>query len=413
MMTGDFYSMNGLLFAHVIMVGQVDAQVVVVCDVSIGRARILAYCHAFQVVKKIFCFEINILLSSAQIANRRTTYSLTDNKQQSTRMFAKSTFTVFLCGFVCCQLISGYPIGILEASSSTPPADEVLKAKEMADIVMQSYVDGFNNDAYAEQPIHRTESTDDDDDETHATTTHLPGAISKDQESRKRPSETSTVDSSQANVVTVNEEESTDYIADPLYDPVTSSNVIMNVETKLNDTFPPVQSFDSESLVLVEKSASTNAENDRLGFLDPGSITLTLIIVVAVICLVSLISLSVLMIWQYRRRHNSHQWVVNKSIPPAYQSDAWCYESASHDDTLKKRGSIYLSGASLKPYAYADSLPTSNGTTRSTIFPDSAEPSPVDSRRDHSWSSNDEMIEIVARQNQAHRTPPYREKLVN
>ncbi|KRX75761.1 hypothetical protein T06_6526 [Trichinella sp. T6] len=268
-------------------------------------------------------------------------------------------------------------------------------------------------------------------------------------------------------------------------------------------------SFDSESLVLVKKSASTNAENDRLGFLDPGSITLTLIIVVAVICLVSLISLSVLMIWQYRRRHNSHQWVVNKSIPPAYQvklssatnrdgadghlpqplshttkqqhtivlatairlarnlwlftrvlitivgqlgvgetrnptvkrcicswlttarcsaycklhcnefhdnqphSDAWCYESASHDDTLKKRGSIYLSGASLKPYAYADSLPTSNGTTRSTIFPDSAEPSPVDSRRDHSWSSNDEMIEIVARQNQAHRTPPYREKLVN
>ncbi|XP_003379331.1 hypothetical protein Tsp_02995 [Trichinella spiralis] len=265
-------------------------------------------------------------------------------------------------------------------------------------------------------------------------------------------------------------------------------------------------SFDSESLVLVEKSASTNAENDRLGFLDPGSITLTLIIFVAVICLVSLISLSVLMIWQYRRRHNSHQWVVNKSIPPAYQvklssatnrdgadghlpqplshttkqqhtivlatairlaqnlwlftrvlitirnkepnretvylflannsplfqfrppycklhcnefhdnqphSDAWCYESASHDDTLKKRGSIYLSGASLKPYAYADSLPTSNGTTRSTIFPDSAEPSPVDSRRDHSWSSNDEMIEIVARQSQAHRTPPYREKLVN
>ncbi|KRX45342.1 hypothetical protein T05_1853 [Trichinella murrelli] len=348
-----------------------------------------------------------------QIDNRRTTYSLTDNKQQSTRMFAKSTFTVFLCGFVCCQLISGYPIGILEASSSTPSADEVLKAKEMADIVMQSYVDGFNNDAYAEQPIiHRTESTD-DDDEMHATTTNLSGAISKDQESRKRPSETSTVDSSQANVVTVNEEESTDYVADPLYDPVTSSNVIVDVETKLNDTFPPVQSFDSESLVLVKKSASTNAENDRLGFLDPGSITLTLIIVIAVICLVSLISLSVLMIWQYRRRHNSHQWVVNKSIPPAYQSDAWCYESASHDDTLKKRGSIYLSGASLKPYAYADSLPTSNGTTRSTIFPDSAEPSPVDSRRDHSWSSNDEMIEIVARQNQAHRTPPYREKLVN
>ncbi|KRY32340.1 hypothetical protein T01_13175, partial [Trichinella spiralis] len=366
----------------------------------------------FSSCEKNFCFEINILLSSAQIDNRRTAYSLPDNKQQSTGMFAKSTFTVFLCGFVCCQLISGYPIGILEASSSTPSADEVLKAKEMADIVMQSYVDGFNNDAYAEQPIHRTESTD-DDDEMHATATHLPGAISKDQESKKRPSETSTVDSSQTNVVTVNEEESTDYIADPLYDPVTSSNVIVDVETKLNDTFPPVQSFDSESLVLVEKSASTNAENDRLGFLDPGSITLTLIIFVAVICLVSLISLSVLMIWQYRRRHNSHQWVVNKSIPPAYQSDAWCYESASHDDTLKKRGSIYLSGASLKPYAYADSLPTSNGTTRSTIFPDSAEPSPVDSRRDHSWSSNDEMIEIVARQSQAHRTPPYREKLVN
>ncbi|XP_003379332.1 hypothetical protein Tsp_02996 [Trichinella spiralis] len=144
--------------------------------------------------------------------------------------------------FVCCQLISGYPIGILEASSSTPSADEVLKAKEMADIVMQSYVDGFNNDAYAEQPIHRTESTD-DDDEMHATATHLPGAISKDQESKKRPSETSTVDSSQTNVVTVNEEESTDYIADPLYDPVTSSNVIVDVETKLNDTFPPVQSW--------------------------------------------------------------------------------------------------------------------------------------------------------------------------
>ncbi|XP_003367638.1 conserved hypothetical protein, partial [Trichinella spiralis] len=196
-MTGDFYSMNALLFAHVIMVAQID--------------------------------------------NRRTAYSLPDNKQQSTGMFAKSTFTVFLCGFVCCQLISGYPIGVLEASSSTPSADEVLKAKEMADIVMQSYVDGFNNDAYAEQPIHRTESTD-DDDEMHATATHLPGAISKDQESKKRPSETSTVDSSQTNVVTVNEEESTDYIADPLYDPVTSSNVIVDVETKLNDTFPPVQS---------------------------------------------------------------------------------------------------------------------------------------------------------------------------
>ncbi|KRZ15119.1 hypothetical protein T11_15897, partial [Trichinella zimbabwensis] len=350
---------------------------------------------------------------STQTDKRTTTYSLIDNKAQPTTMFAKATFTVFLCGFVCCQLINGYPIGILEGFSSTPSADEVLKAKEMADIVMQSYVDGFNNDAYAEQPTnHRTESTDDNDDEMHATTTHLPGAIAKDQESRNGPSEMSTVDS-QPNLVTVNEEESTDYIADPLYDPVTSSNVVVDVETKLNDTsFPPVQSFDSESLVLVETSASTNAENDRLGFLDPGSITLTLIIVVAVICLVSLISLSVLMIWQYRRRHNSHQWVVNKSIPPAYQSDAWCYESASHDDTLKKRGSIYLSGASLKPYAYADSLPTSNGTTRSTIFPDSAEPSPVDSRRDHSWSSNDEMIEIVARQNRAHRTP-YREKLVN
>uniref|UniRef100_A0A5S6R1V7 Cadherin cytoplasmic C-terminal domain-containing protein n=1 Tax=Trichuris muris TaxID=70415 RepID=A0A5S6R1V7_TRIMR len=289
---------------------------------------------------------------------------------------------------------TGYPTGTLPGGM-----DESQRAQQVVDALMKSYVEETNDGYYPGSrgppgPMPDTfepaevvfESSGDSD-------SPAPPYIHSPDNNDNQP----LVDPLLGNVATESAEVNTADIDTIEATAKTDAPVV----PEMNESATLSNKEDSDSLAL-RKLLPDDNERRPLGYLDPGSLTLTLVIVVAVMFIVSLVGLVLLTAWQYRRRRCSHRWTVSKAKSPAFQSDAWCYENVSDGGTMKKRDSVYLSGATLKPFAYAGSLATSNGTTRSSLFSESATRSFYDSEG-HRWSDG----EVHA------GCSPYREKLVS
>ncbi|KFD54350.1 hypothetical protein M514_04693 [Trichuris suis] len=292
-------------------------------------------------------------------------------------------------------LCSAYPMGTFPNG-----VDESQRAKQVDDALVKSYVEEMNEGNYQEnagppgtmpdtfEPAEVVFESSGGSDLSPSPHVQFPEDKLPliDPLFEHVPTETT-----EDNLVAVKQIDITPAAHVPLIPPIT-----------INESATHLNKADSDSLVLRELLPD-GSERHPLGHLDPGSLTLTLVIVVTVVFLLSLAGLSILTVWQYRRRRCTHRWTVGKSKSPAFQSDAWCYENVSDGGTMKKRDSVYLSGATLKPYAYVGSLSTSNGTTRSSVFSENTAPHSLYASEGHRWFDGELHAGCT----------PYREKLVS
>ncbi|CDW52254.1 Ribosome biogenesis protein BOP1 homolog [Trichuris trichiura] len=315
---------------------------------------------------------------------------------------------------------SAYPMGTFPNG-----VDESQRAKQVADALVKSYVEETNEGNYQDNNAGPPGSMPDTFEPAEVVFESSGGSDFSPSPHVQFPGDNDDkpplIDPLFEHVPTETTEDN--LVATKQIDITPAAHVPLILSTGFNESATHSNKADSDSLALREL-LTDGSERRPLGYLDPGSLTLTTVIVVAVIFMLSLVGLSFLTVWQYRRRRSTHRWTVGKSKSPAFQvskiysaactgahlstwsskSDAWCYENVSDGGTMKKRDSVYLSGATLKPYAYVGSLSTSNGTTRSSVFSENA--------TTHSLYSNEGHHRWFDGELHAGCTP-YREKLVS